>query len=84
MMTKPRLKAKLQEGKVYVAWTPTPGEDDDEGNFTLKTDLIPEEKRRVTPPSAPSRMGAFDLDAGRWHPLGIPVTKVITAELVEE
>lgn len=92
MWTKPRLKAKLQEGKMRVTWNKsvntttvnTPSKTVT-AIVTLKEDLIPEEKRRPNPPVATEyRLGAWDCENDVWHVLGVPVTRVISVEEVTD
>lgn len=92
MWTKPRLKAKLQEGKMRVTWnksvnttTPDTPSKTVTAIVTLKEDLIPEEKRRPNPPVATEyRLGAWDCENDVWHVLGVPVTRVISVEEVTD
>ena len=91
MWTKPRLKAKLKEGKMRVTWnksvnttvnTPEPTVT---AIVTLKEDLIPEDKRRANPPVATEyRIGAWDCENNVWHVLGVPVTRVVSVEEVTD
>lgn len=91
MWTKPRLKAKLKEGKMRVTWnksvktTVNTPSTTVTAIVTLKEDLIPEEKRRPNPPVATEyRVGAWDCEEGVWHVLGVPVTRVISVEEVTD
>lgn len=91
MWTKPRLKAKLQEGKFRVTWNKSSKTTSETPSttvtaiVTLKQDLIPEESRRTNPPVATEyRIGAWDCEKNVWHVLGVPVTRVISVEEVTD
>jgi len=87
MWTKPRLKAKLKEGKFLVTWNKSSKTHADTPSttrsceVTLKPELIPEDKRHRLPnppASADYRIGVWDLELNVWHVDGIPVTRVVS------